>query len=900
MAITKVTELDPIPATGINGGTDVLPIADVSTGESFKATPSAIVQSALEAGVTIADDVTVEGSNLYSVNLQDLNVASVDAAEVNVTGVTYTDISSTGTGTGEGELTIRGQQKMFVMTPGVCAGTAEVGAMLELVDAATGEAEFTPLENLQDRIANNSIPSSKLKTDSDSDKVQLANLGSAVISSLAGALSAADYLGEITSLSQSIPAASANSGKWYSSTVAGLLTDSDVSTITVAIGDRVVSNGTVWAKYAAPPTSIADGTVTRAKLVTAVSELIPTSGSVSYAGSDEILYAIVDTANRVAIGIKADGSVIGEFTVPDGAVSRIKLAAEVDELIPEDVSDASGYLYSIVDGSGRIGFGIQTDGTITGKLSLADGSITTAEIASGAVTESRIATEFLRAFKSSMSERVVVEQDDDGWRGRQFDVPCTTEADGSMFSPFAPTPTRSLRGINSSGTTLEFRRSAGLSIRGKRYRGTWDPASGAPDTAPLPGDWWNVIASGTFSSITWANGDRIFSSGTMYLEGPNWIKGITGELFYLGEFTPATHAPSNIRDGDVWQASTAGTFSSITFAVNDLLIRESSTWGRIATETVSSVANGVFYSFQTTNSRQIEARRADKSSTRVGILAKGLRTTKAPRSSDAIVMWGDSMVIYNGLHTAISALISPRVFTGVSYSGSQSDQILGAMQKEIRGSDTYRGRLHAFFHGTNNIADLAKTRAAALAMADLAGARDNRVIFLSVIGQMIMQWTGSRLACDQHEQAFAGTNNIAGLESWYNAAFPGQLLNCRASLLAAASTLTTPSLHFPGLTDGDVVDTYGIPPLHYHFNLTTVPWTPAHLTFAGYRSTAGLPTGGSDGQYWLRTANGTVGAVIVRWSGTWTEHTWDATHLSPAGVSVLAAAFAAFLTANSL
>jgi len=844
--------------------------------------------------------VTVEGSNLYSVNLQDLNVASVDAAEVNITGVTYADISSTGTGTGEGELTIRGQQKMFVMTPGVCAGTVDVGDMLKLVDASSGEAEFAPLGDLEDLIPANSIPSSKLKTTDDSDKVQLANLASAVISSLAGALSAADYLGEITSLSQSIPAASANSGKWYSSTVAGLLTDSDVSSITVAVGDRIVSNGTIWARYAAPPTVISDGAVTRAKLATAVSELIPVSSSVSYAGSDDILYAIVDTANRVAIGIKADGSMIGKFPISDAAVTRVKLASEVSELLPTDISEATGYLYAIMDTAGRIGLGIRTDGTIVGKLSLLDGSITTPKIALGAVTESRIAGEFLRAFKSSMAERVVVTDDDDGWRGRTFEIPCTTEADGSLFSPFASTPTRSLRGVNSTGTTLEFRRSSGLSIRGKRYRGTWDPASGAPDTAPLPGDWWNVIASGTFSSITWANGDRIFSTGTLYLEGPNWVKGITGELFYLGEFTPASHTPSNIRDGDVWQASTAGTFSSITFAANDLLIRESSTWGRIATETVTSVANGVFYSFSVTNSRQVEARRADKSSTRVGILAKGLRTTKAPRSSDAIVMWGDSMVIYNGLHTAISALISPRVFTGVSYSGSQSDQILGAMQKEIRGSDTYRGRLHAFFHGTNNIADLAKTRAAALAMADLAGARDNRVIFLSVIGQMIMQWTGSRLACDQHEQAFAGTNTISGLEEWYDAAFPGQLLNCRTTLLTAASALTTPSLHFPGMTDGDVADTYGIPPLHYHFDLTTVPWTPAGLTFAGYRSTAGLPTGGSDGQYWLRTANGTVGAVIVRWSGTWTEHTWDATHLSPAGVSVLAAAFAAFLTANSL
>lgn len=814
------------------------------------------------------------------------------------------------------------------------------------------------------RIALQDVADSTLNT--QTDRVNLGLLADEVLAVLGGGLDPTKYQGTWVPATDTptIPAAGVgNDGWWYLASSAGTATGNAAGTY--ASGDRVRSNASAWQRMPAPPTTIADGAVARPKLAGAVAELIPTDIPTVYAGLDELAYAIVDSQNRVAIGIRTDGSLIGKlpivdasvttpklatasitlpklaadvlaglpidipdrpdysyaivdaanriafgirpdgslvgkFTIADGAVTRAKLASEVAELIPTDISEATGYLYAIMDTAGRIGLGIRTDGTIVGKLSLLDGSITTPKIASGAVTESRIASEFLRAFKSSMAERVVVTDDDDGWRGRTFEIPCTTEADGSLFSPFASTPTRSLRGVNSTGTTLEFRRSSGLSIRGKRYRGTWDPASGAPDTTPLPGDWWNVTASGTFSGITWANGDRLISTGTLYFEGPLWVKGIVGELFHLGEFTPASHSPSNIRDGDLWQASTSGTFSSISFAANDLLIRESGVWGKIATETVSSVANGAVYSFSVTNARQIEARRADKSSTRVGILARGLRTTKAPRSSDAIVMWGDSMVLSGGLTPAITALIAPRVFTGISYGGSQSAQILGAMQKEIRGADAYRGRLHTFFHGTNNLLDPAQLRAAAFAMADLAGARDNRVIFLSVIGQLIMQWNGSRLACDQHEQAFAGTNAISDLEKWYNVAFPGQLLNSRASLLAAASALTTPSLHFPGMTDGAVATTYGVLPLHYHFNLAAVPWTPAVLTFAGYRSDAGLPSGGSDGQYWLRTANGTIGAVIVRWAGTWTEHTWDATHMSAAGNAVLAAAFANYLTTNSL
>lgn len=35
--------------------------------------------------------------------------------------------------------------------------------------------------------------------------------------------------------------------------------------------------------------------------------------------------------------------------------------------------------------------------------------------------------------------------------------------------------------------------------------------------------------------------------------------------------------------------------------------------------------------------------------------------------------------------------------------------------------------------------------------------------------------------------------------------------------------------------------------------------------------------------YYVRTGVGTVGAIIVNNAGTWTEHTYDQTHLNTAG-----------------
>lgn len=267
------------------------------------------------------------------------------------------------------------------------------------------------------------------------------------------------------------------------------------------------------------------------------------------------------------------------------------------------------------------------------------------------------------------------------------------------------------------------------------------------------------------------------------------------------------------------------------------------------------------------------------------------------RPPASVVMWGDSMVATGGLQTAITSLLAPRVFLGISYPGAQSRQILARLRQEVEGANTFRGWLHAFFHGTNNLEDSDQVRSAALAMAELAGAPEHRVLWLSVIGQLAMGWNGNRLVGLQHEPAFQGQGAIRDLERWYEATFPGSLLNCRQVLLDGAPSI--PSLHFPGLTEAEAAATYGVPPLSFYLHLPGQPWTPADLTFRGYWRDPGLPEGGADGDYWLRTGNGRTGAVLVRWGGAWAEHVHDLTHLTPAGNAVLARAFVRWLADHS-
>jgi hypothetical protein len=304
--------MDPLQSINVgsapnDGSGDSLRAAAVKANENFSDIETAI--DSLESAVGVEwSGVKQQTGNLtfqagvasvptHNFQVEDAVTLSLDAVQLNLSGVEYVDLASTGALAGQGQLSIRADQHLYVQAPSVVLGSAVAGQVMRLVDPVSGEADFGDLGDVGGQLANNSIPSSKLKTTADADKVQIANLGTAVIDAMAGALSPADYLGEITSLGQSIPVASSNANKWYSAAVAGALTDPDVSGITVAIGDRVVSNGTSWLKYAAPPTTIADGSVGRPKLDAAVGasvDAVQTQISTQEDGSAAPPFAVID------------------------------------------------------------------------------------------------------------------------------------------------------------------------------------------------------------------------------------------------------------------------------------------------------------------------------------------------------------------------------------------------------------------------------------------------------------------------------------------------------------------------------------------------------------------------------------------------------------------------------
>lgn len=220
------------------------------------------------------------------------------------------------------------------------------------------------------------IPGTAIRTDIDGNKIPLSALRSEVIDALAGSLSAADYLGEITTLAQDLPAASGNSGKWYSSTVEGTLTDGDAGSLVIAIGDRVVSNGTAWRRYAAPPTNIPDGTVTRLKLASAVRDAVD-SVQASTGNDDDgnpippwcvvsqktgHVLAWIDSEGQMRVGRAPSSTVAVRSDIPTGvrAFDDALLKLEDGSSCPPIVfaaSETDGRLIAWLDSSGRLMYG---------------------------------------------------------------------------------------------------------------------------------------------------------------------------------------------------------------------------------------------------------------------------------------------------------------------------------------------------------------------------------------------------------------------------------------------------------------------------------------------------------------------------------------------------------------
>ena len=677
------------------------------------------------------------------------------------------------------------------------------------------------------------------------------------------------------------------------------------------IGFAVKLDGTVHGKFALQDNAVTEASigtesVSRGKLSAAVQAVL----SEPLISSD-YAWAVIDPEGRIGLAIKNDGTVEGKFALPAGSVNSSKIAAggvarsnlstDLSESVPVRTAAAMEFKWCVVDDQDRVALGIRADGTVFARLQGESGTLSGSTIAVGSLPLSRLDAPTKRALYSGPGD-IITDEPDNLRRGARVDFSAITSATaGAVPVQFPPLRTPVLYGINSSGVSLELSRASEFVARGINDRGDWAAPSGAPAASATAGDFWTVTTGGTFEGVTYVTGNRIYCNGSTRMSvtvTPVFAKAKPGEFFAKGEFNPGSFAPVSPADGELWIASASGTFSGMTFAAGDTLLRIGSAWLAVPREDPKTVANGAAWSFRVRCASEIQVRRADKSGTAVTVPCYGYTTSNQRKVSDGIIFRGDSLVHTNGLASALRALIDPRQLTSFSWSSANSEQVIASALKDIQAGDPYRGWLHLWMFGTNDVGFIEPTKRGVLRAARLSGAADGRCVFMTIPGQFSMTFNGDRIVHGAQEDLTAGANVYWDLEQWFAATFPGRHIRTLDAMIQRAPSI--PSLHHPGMTEAAACAAYGAAPSSFFFDYASKPFTAGDLNFAGYRSAAGLPSGGTDGDYYLRTANGPIGQPIIRWGGAWVEYGLDVTHPTAAGNAAIADAIADFLNANSL
>ncbi|WP_212985944.1 hypothetical protein [Paenibacillus cineris] len=620
------------------------------------------------------------------------------------------------------------------------------------------------------------------------------------------------------------------------------------------------------------------------------------------------VFAIVDEDNKVALSIGTNG--LARFNVdpnsmPDASIKEVKLASEVVRKLGSG-NNPSDRMPVEPDGwrstQGQLYFNTSVFGHAWTALP-------------------GMRTKIVKGINNSGAGLSFRRRSGLNIRGRQFrgtyDVKAAGVESKTYKGEFQQADTFPPTGTFAVGDYYRYITNGARTINGESfnygdliaYDGTvWkkQPLPNAATYEAEGGDWWSVSNGGYFDGILYAANERIYFVGTQAnatLRRRRFVKGTTanGEYYYRGEFAPADGLPTAAVDGEVYAASADGTAGGLIFKANDMLVREAGVWGVVPTSEVVNAAQGAFVVLScTANCNEWEVRRTDKTNGRVtGMLNVYRQTARKLQNQSSIVFWGDSMP---------GTLLKPGVlkpFTDAGYTctvntygGGTSTHVLEMMRYAIlQGTDVNKDWVHVFWHGQNN--DNNAFYPTVPQMLELIAAwQSNRYVLFSVLGERLAtSFDGSRLVFATQEGMQAKTPGSRNdIIEFYKATYPDNWFNTRQQLLDAADS--TPCLDFPGMTERQVADTYGIPPLSHWFDFSTVTWKPSEMVFKGWHSTSGLPTGGANKDYYVRSGGGRLGNIIVNEGGTWVEYAHDVTHENLTGATIIANGLKKFLDAK--
>lgn len=671
------------------------------------------------------------------------------------------------------------------------------------------------------------------------------------------------------------------------------------------------------------------------------------------------VWALVDPiTGRSPVRCAVDGTLeIDNIKFADGSIGLAKLSSDVTGFLPQSLNPESGYVWALVDPiTGRSPVRIGVDGTFyaetirLGKSSVSESNIDSNLSRQIIAQKEDVQQTYIDPWRATKTEIALKTQGAGYWNqlpafktkaifgtnttGTSISIRKTANLPilgkyyagewsasnvaslrnvGSLTGPSVSNPSGTFTAGDyyyyANGSAVESTGThAGMNVGDLLvYNGsTWviQKAPGTVSSRGQNGYFWKVTADCTFDGVTYKAGDFILYV-TRQTGGGGWqyerwckINKGKGDLVYMGIVSALPASPLN---NTVYEVGVA--FDS--YSVGDYLMYSNDAWMHIKNTAETVIANNASFYLTCTDASEYEVRRTDKSASSVGFSASSYIQSNVAKSTDELLLISDSMFGSGGVGAAILSE-SGRTGTVKSFGGSTSNQVMGMLEYFISQGDEFKGQTVIAWHGQNNqpsnAVNAALIRECSLKMQQLVGAIHSRIAFLSVLGQRNLSWNSAsnRYVASQHESQKAKTGHLWELQDWYNKTFPNRHISPYQILIDAADD--TPDPTFPGMTEKQVAQTYGIVPYSF-FGGTTGEWDAVtNLRYLGNWSSSSLPTETANQfDYYLRTGGGSASEfLLVYINGQWVQKSMDITHLSNKGATALAKGVATFLTENKM
>ena len=679
----------------------------------------------------------------------------------------------------------------------------------------------------------------------------------------------------------------------------------------------------------------------------------------TFSAESGYVWALVDPiTGRSPVRCAVDGTLeIDNIKFADGSIGLAKLSSDVTGFLPQKLNPESGYVWALVDPvTGRSPVRIGVDGTFyaetirLGKSSVSESNIDSNLSRQIIAQKEDVQQTYIDPWRATKTEIALKTQGAGYWNqlpafktkaifgtnttGTSISIRKTANLPilgkyyagewsasnvaslrnvGSLTGPSVSNPSGTFTAGDyyyyANGSAVESTGThAGMNVGDLLvYNGsTWviQKAPGTVSSRGQNGYFWKVIADCTFDGVEYKAGDFILyvtrQTGGGGWQYERWMKTnkVKGDLVYMGIVSTLPASPLN---NTVYEVGTA--FDS--YSVGDYLMYSNDAWMHIKNAVETVIANNASFYLTCTDASEYEVRRTDKSASSVGFSASSYIQSNVAKSTDELLLISDSMFGSGGVGAAILSE-SGRTGTVKSFGGSQSNQVMGMLEYFISQGDEFKGQTVIAWHGQNNqpsnAVNAALIRECSLKMQQLVGAIHSRIAFLSVLGQRNLAWNSAsnRYVASQHESQKAKTGHLWELQDWYNKTFPNRHISPYQILIDAADD--TPDPTFPGLTEKQVAQNYGIVPYSF-FGGTTGEWGDVtNLRYLGNWSSSSLPTETANQfDYYLRTGGGSASEfLLVYINGQWVQKSMDITHLSNKGATALAKGVAKFLTENKM